>query len=341
MVTNHFSVVLNFYYNPLTLEEVCESIDDRRLCEKIRKSFQKTDEIVVNVVNHLHSHDPYKFVESLCDEFKIIKKATWEDECLKFEVITDCNMSVETLKDKLYNAELENCEYEDFDSGWVVTTLDSEFEYGFIDYRIQEHIKVIPLDPVSDPEEISGSETNSSDESEESESEFSNSYEVVGSDDESLDSSSDSDSNEYEYYEVQLQLYVKKSYDSESYINIEDPKLYEIIKNSCKETEASFNLYKYLKYYKASKFAKPLIYNAKLETAMWKKSQDNVFLVFIFKTREEVQISLIRRLLENFPLESKLFDDEFELYTILTNDQNHEYGILDFRKPENINIKKM
>ena len=336
MVTNHFSVVLNFYYNPLTLEEVCESIEDRRLCEKIRKSFQKTDEIVVNVVNHLHSHDPYKFVESLCDEFKIIKKATWNDECLKFEVITDCNMSVETLKDKLYNAELENCEYEDFDSGWVVTTLDSEFEYGFIDYRIQEHIKVMPLDPVSDPEESSGSETNSSDESEESESEFSNSYEVVDSDEESLDSSSDSDSNEYEYYEVQLQLYVKKSD-----INIEDPKLYEIIKNSCKETEASFNLYKYLKYYKASKFAKPLIYNAKLETAMWKKSQDNVFLVFIFKTREEVQISLIRRLLENFPLESKLFDDDFELYTILTNDQNHEYGILDFRKPENINIKKM
>lgn len=133
-----FEVTVKLYFNESDSYE-----DEEEDFEAKQKSF---DETTFDLEKHLSSYDPSDFTEDFIGlDFEIVpKSAKWlSKDTLYFivESYSENTTEEEIFNTLLYNS-LEDGSYEGFDNGWVVPTSDLKYEYGLIDYRSEDNIKV-------------------------------------------------------------------------------------------------------------------------------------------------------------------------------------------------------
>lgn len=138
-----FEVTLTFTFQPHT---GFKESDD----EKLKASIAATHYTSEQLTRYRKSFDPNTFVEGL-SIFEIVPySAKWLDEKITFRIEVDDYdidpeeeendkpIDIDEIQTYFKYESLEEGKYQGFDNGWVVPTADKEFEYGYMDYRMNE-----------------------------------------------------------------------------------------------------------------------------------------------------------------------------------------------------------
>ncbi len=133
-----FEVTIKFYFNESDSYE-----DDEEDFETKQKSFDNTN---FDLEKHLSSYNPNDFVQDFSGmDFDVIPNSTkWFSKDTLYFIVESYyeNTTEKDIFDNLINDSLEDGPYEGFDNCWVVPTSDGKYEYGLIDYRIENNINV-------------------------------------------------------------------------------------------------------------------------------------------------------------------------------------------------------
>lgn len=119
---------------------------------KLKASIAATHYTSEQLIQYVKSFDPNTFVEGL-SIFEIIPySAKWLDDCKitfrievdDYDIVpeedeeNDKPIDIDEIRTYYKYEALEENKYQGFDNGWVVPTANKEFEYGLMDYRMNE-----------------------------------------------------------------------------------------------------------------------------------------------------------------------------------------------------------
>lgn len=149
-----YSVNLKLFFVPRDLDDLDDiedyNNDPNRTHEDRQNSFIHTANNIGNIMDYININNrPSDMATEFSSLFDIVPGSEhWTHNdglSLCFNITTENNVTLDEISGLLLANSLEDGSYEGEDNGWIINTLDNNYEYGLIDYRKPQNILVLDV----------------------------------------------------------------------------------------------------------------------------------------------------------------------------------------------------